>query len=209
MSAALSDQTHQLTQDGPCTLKQCWTKSFCPSVHAATHLSVSCYLAFLNPSAMLVVLVIRWLVGWYACLSKTISFARGLYRVVLLCWIKNHALSVSLPVCLCLHGSGRCVSASVMLACVSLWHVCLQVFNKIKNMRVSEMTDGCMFCSMFSQHFRVRHRGWQSCLLYGFCYDLSVCVLQPRGSTHIQKIGTHHERPVPQPSGSQHLVDMS
>ena len=65
MSAALSDQTHQLTQDGPCTLKQCWTKSVCPSVHAATHLSVSCYLAFLNPSAVLVVPVVRWLVGWY------------------------------------------------------------------------------------------------------------------------------------------------
>ena len=42
-----------------------------------------------------------------------------------------------------------------------------------------------------------------------FCYDLSLCVLQSRGSTHIQKVGTHHERPVPQPSGSQHLVHMS
>ena len=141
MSAALSDQTHQLTQDGPCALRQCWTKPVCPSVRAATHLSVSCYLAFRNPSAMLVVLIIRWLVGWCACLSKTISFAGGSYRVVLLCWVKHHAQSVSLPVCLCLHGSGRCVGASVMLACASLWHVRLQVFNKIKNRRVSEMTD--------------------------------------------------------------------
>ena len=66
---------------------------------------------------------------------------------------------------------------------------------------VSDTVAGRAVCCVADQSCWTAH-------VCRFCYDLSLCVLQPRGSAHVQKIGTHHERPVPQPSGSQHLVHM-